>query len=93
MSDTARTQRIEASISPDALAMVERAAEIEGCSVSDFIVDSAQAVAKQVIQENEVIKLSPEGQKRLVEAVLNPLEPTAALERAVANYNKMTRHN
>ncbi len=33
-----RTGRIEARIAPDALAIVRRAAEIQGRSVSDFVV-------------------------------------------------------
>jgi Protein of unknown function (DUF1778). len=31
-----RTARIEARITPDALALVRRAAELQGCSLSDF---------------------------------------------------------
>ncbi len=40
-----RTARVEARISPDALAVVKRAAEIQGRSVSEFIVDAAQEAA------------------------------------------------
>ena len=36
-----RTARIEARIAPEALDMVRRAAELEGRSVSDFIVAEA----------------------------------------------------
>ena len=37
-----RTSRLEARIAPDALAAVRRAAEIQGRSVSDFVVDAAR---------------------------------------------------
>jgi hypothetical protein len=40
--DTSRTTRVEARIAPDVLAVVRRAAEIEGRSVSDFLVGAAQ---------------------------------------------------
>ncbi len=40
-----RTSRIEARITPDALKVVRRAAEIQGRSVSDFVVAAAQEVA------------------------------------------------
>ena len=33
-----RSARLEASIAPDALALVKRAAELSGRSVSDFVV-------------------------------------------------------
>ena len=36
-----RSARIEARIAPDALAVVKRAAELQGRSVSDFIVAAA----------------------------------------------------
>jgi uncharacterized protein (DUF1778 family) len=36
-----RTARIEARIAPDALTIVKRAAEIQGRSVSDFVVAAA----------------------------------------------------
>ena len=39
---TSRTARIEARIAPEALAIVKRAAEIQGRSVSDFVVAAAQ---------------------------------------------------
>jgi uncharacterized protein (DUF1778 family) len=37
-----RIARVEARIAPDALAIIKRAAEIRGRSVSDFIVAAAQ---------------------------------------------------
>ena len=43
--DQTRTARVEARIAPDALAIVKRAAEIQGRSVSDFMVAAAQDVA------------------------------------------------
>jgi hypothetical protein len=49
--DANRTARIEARIAPDALAIVKRAAEIEGRSVSDFVVAAAHAAAQKAIEE------------------------------------------
>jgi uncharacterized protein (DUF1778 family) len=77
-----RTERIEARISPDALAVVERAAEIQGRSVSEFIVDAAQQVAQKTIEETTIIRLSVEDQRQIIEALLNPPEPNEALHRA-----------
>mgnify|MGYP000511749545 CR=1 FL=1 len=39
--DVTRTARVEARIAPDALAVVRRAAELQGRSVSDFLVAAA----------------------------------------------------
>jgi uncharacterized protein (DUF1778 family) len=77
-----RTARVEARISPDALAVVKRAAEIQGRSVSEFMVDAAQQAAQKTIEETAVIRLSVEDQRQIMEALLNPPEPNEALRRA-----------
>lgn len=86
-----RTSRIEARIAPDALAVVKRAAEIQGRSVSDFVVAAAQEAAHRTIEETEIIRLSVEDQRRLAEALLDPPEPTPALVRAAEHHRRLTQ--
>lgn len=78
----ARSTRLEARIAPDALAVVKRAAEIQGRSVSDFVVAAAQAAAEKAIADAHVIRLSVEDQRAFAEALINPPEPAPALRRA-----------
>lgn len=84
--DHNRTARIEARIAPDALQVVKRAAEIQGRSVSDFIVAAAQDAANRAIEEAQIIRLSVEDQRSFAHAVLNPGPPTPALLRAAAAF-------
>jgi uncharacterized protein (DUF1778 family) len=84
-----RTARVEARISQDALAVVKRAAEIQGRSVSEFIVDAAQQVAHRTIEETTIMRLSVEDQRLIVESILNPPEPAEALRRAFAAHRKL----
>src|SRR3984893_10753020 len=84
-----RTARIEARIAPNALAIVKRAAEIQGRSVSDFVVAAAQEAAHRTIEETEIIRLSVEDQRLLADALLNPPEPTPALVRAAENHRRL----
>ncbi len=77
-----RTARIEARIAPDALRVVKRAAELQGRSISDFVVAAAQEVAHRTIDEAKVIRLSIEEQRRFVELLLNPPVISPALKRA-----------
>lgn len=77
-----RTARIEARIAPAALAVVRRAAEIQGRSVSDFVVAAAQDAASRTIEETEILRVSVEDQRLIAEAILNPPEPSPALIRA-----------
>lgn len=84
-----RTTRLEARISPDALTMVKRAAEIQGRSLSDFVVFAAHEAAQKTIEESQIIRLSMEDQRALAESILNPPEPTRALRRAKTAYERL----
>lgn len=83
-----RTSRIEARISPDALAIVKRAAEIQGRSVSDFVVAAAQEAAHRTIEETQIIRLSVEDQRAFAEAILDPPPLAPAMERAIERYRR-----
>lgn len=87
--ETPRTARLEARIAPEALAIIKRAAEMEGRSLSDFIVSAAQEAARRTIEDNNVIRLSIEDQQRFVDMLLNPPEPSAALKRAKAAHDEL----
>jgi len=67
---------------PDALAVVKRAAEIQGRSVSDFVVAAAQEAAHRTLDEATLIRLSAEDQRRFVDLLLTPPPLAPALERA-----------
>ena len=82
ISEHARTARIEARIAPDVLSLVKQAAEMQGRSVSDFVVAAAQEVAHRTIDEAQIIRLSVEDQQRFVELLLHPPVLAPALKRA-----------
>ncbi len=86
-----RTARIEARIAPDALAVVRRAAEIQGRSVGDFVAAAAQEAAHRIIEEAHLIRLSVEDQRRFVDLLLNPPEPSPALSRAREAHARLIR--
>lgn len=84
-----RTTRLEARIAPEALAIVRRAAEIQGRSLSDFVVSAAQEAARRTIEEAQVLRLAVEDQKVLAAAILDPPEPNDALRRAAAAHRRL----
>lgn len=86
-----RTARFEARFTPDVLATVKRAAEIQGRSVSDFVVAAAQEAAARTIEETQIIRLSVEDQRAFAEAILNPPEPTPALRRAFRRHRELIK--
>lgn len=80
--EQSRTARLEARIAPEALAIVRRAAEIQGRSISDFVVAAAQEAATRTITETEIVRLSVEGQRELAALLLHPPAPGKALKKA-----------
>ena len=84
-----RTARLEARITREALAVVRRAAEIQGRSVSDFVVAAAQEAAQKTVTEIEVIRLSREAQEKFVALLLNPREPGRALRKAFRRHREL----
>ena len=90
-NEPARTARIEARIAPDALVTVRRAAEIQGRSISDFMVAAAQAEAERTIEATQIMRLSVEDQRTFADAILNPPKPNAALQHAAAAYRSLIK--
>ena len=89
----ARTSRIEARIAPEALAVIRRAAEIEGRSLSDFLVAAAQQAAERTIHETQMIRLSVADQEKIADLFDNPPEPKAGLKRAFEAHRRLIRES
>lgn len=83
ISETTRTARVEARIAPDALAVVRRAAELQGRSVSDFLVAAALKDAQKTIEDAQIIRLSVDDQQRFADLLLNPPPLAPAMKRAL----------
>lgn len=86
-----RTARLEARIAPDALAVVRRAAELEGRSVSDFVVAAARDAARRTLEDAGLIRLSLDDQRRFVDLLLDPPDLTPAMRRARDAHGKLLR--
>ncbi|HSS96760.1 MAG TPA: DUF1778 domain-containing protein [Terriglobales bacterium] len=81
--------RIEARVSVKQKRLFERAAEIEGVTLTDFVISSMQRAAASVLQEQTTIVLNQANQRAFVSALLNPPEPNLALREAAKAYSKM----
>lgn len=89
MPSAVSTARLEARISIDLHTMLKRAAEIQGRTMTDFVVSAVQDAAQRAIEQAEIIRLSLSDQKRFADALLSPPRPSAALKRAMARHNKL----
>jgi uncharacterized protein (DUF1778 family) len=84
-----KSARFEARITLDLQALLKRAAELEGRSVSDFVVTAAREAAEQRVEQAHVMRLSLEDQRAFVEAILDPPEPSASLRRAFRRHRAL----
>lgn len=90
MALPARSERIEARIAPEVLATVRRAAEMEGRSLSDFVVAAAEQAARRTIEDLQIVRLSAADQLRFVEALLDEdSAPAPAMTRAAENHERL----
>jgi uncharacterized protein (DUF1778 family) len=89
LPEAQRTARVEARIAPDALELIRRAAELQGRSISDFMVAAAQEAAQRAIADVELLRLSRQAQEKFAALILDPPEPTAALVRAFERHRAL----
>ncbi len=85
---TEQIARLEARLPASVYALLKRAAEMKGSSITDFVVNAAQNAAQRVIEDDSIIRLSAEDQQRFAEALLNPPTANAALKRAMRRHRK-----
>jgi uncharacterized protein (DUF1778 family) len=81
--------RLEARLPSENLALLKRAAEIEGRSLTDFVVSAASAAARKVIAERDVLTLAAEDQERFATALIDPPPLASALKRAIKRQKKL----
>ena len=87
MPATISTARLEARISTDLHSMLKRAAELQGRTMTDFVVAAVQDAAQRAIEQAEVIRLSMADQECFAQALLSPPKQTPALKRAFSRRN------
>jgi uncharacterized protein (DUF1778 family) len=73
--------------------LIKRGAEIEGRSVTDFMLASAQEKAMRIIESMETIRLNAEESRRFVEALAaEPREPNEHQLAALRDYHCLIQH-
>ncbi|PXX23102.1 MULTISPECIES: DUF1778 domain-containing protein [Burkholderia] len=85
------TTRFEARIESDVHATIRRAAEMQGRTMTDFVISAAREAAQRAIAEAEVIRLSLSDSQRFADALISPPEPADALKRAIASHDRLLR--
>lgn len=89
MSTAPSSARLEARISTDLHSLLKRAAELQGRTMTDFVVAAVQEAARSAIDQAEVIRLTMADQESFAKALLSPPKSNSALKRAFARRRKL----
>jgi len=83
MSDAApsdeRRHRIEVRVSADQDALIRQAADLEGTTITSFVMDTTIARARRVLRQHQDLVLSNEAFDRFIAELDRPPESVAAL--------------
>lgn len=83
--------RLEARVNSDLYALLKRAAEIEGRTLTDFVVSAVKIAAEHTVERSGVITLSLADQERVAAALITPPEPAPALHKAAAHHRRLIK--
>lgn len=86
-----KQDRIGARVPHEVYETLCRAAELTGATVNQFLVQAALKEAQEVIEREEVIRLSPRDWNWLLDLMENPPKPNPALKAALKRYQKAQR--
>ena len=91
MTSTTASARLEARISTDLHSLLKRAAELQGRTMTDFVVAAVQDAAQRAVEQAEVLRLSRADQECFAQVLLAPPVASPALKRAVARRRSLLR--
>jgi len=81
-----RGERLEARISRGQKALFQRAAELQGRTMTEFIVSNLQEAALRTIEDTQIIRLNAKDSRAFAQALLNPRAPNRKLRAAARRY-------
>ncbi len=87
----AKQDRIGARVPHEVYETLCRAAELTGATVNQFLVQAALKEAQEVIEREEVIRLSARDWNWLLDLMESPPKPNARLKTALMRYQKARR--
>jgi uncharacterized protein (DUF1778 family) len=85
-----RSERLEARISKAQKELFVRAAQLQGRSITDFLVASAQEAALETVRTHDALRLSERDRQAYVSALLAAPAPAKTLQRAAKRYRERT---
>ncbi len=88
---TEKKSRLVARIPSAVRKTIQAAADLEGSSLNNFVVQAAHRQAQEILERETIIRLNRQQTKRVFELLDNPPKPNAALIAAKAIHRKLVR--
>ena len=85
----AKRSRLEARISAKQKKLLKQAADLQGCTLTEFVVRSAQEAARKALKEHQMMTLTARDTEAFVKVLLKPPAPSKKLKRAAERYKKV----
>ncbi len=83
-----REERLEARLTAEQKSLLQRAADLQGRSLSDFVIASAHDAALKAIKDVQAIQLGEADSRAFAQALLHPRHPNAVLRAAAKRYRE-----
>lgn len=83
---TLKDDRIEARISGELKNSFTKAAQLQGLTLSEFIITCLQRETERVLKEKEIIELSERDRDIFVRSILSEAKPNKILMKAAQKY-------
>ena len=83
-----KRSRLEARISAEEKELLKQAADLQGCTLTEFVVRSAQEAARKALKEHQMMSLTARDTEAFVKALLKPPAPSKKLKSAAERYRK-----
>jgi uncharacterized protein (DUF1778 family) len=83
-----RSWRFDARLNEEQKILIQRAADLEGRTMTDFVLLSAEQAAERTIRQRAMLILSARETEEFVTAVLKPTTPGKVLRKAAQRYRK-----
>jgi len=87
----AKDSRLETRIPASIKNILQRAAELQGQTLTDFVLSSTTEAARRIIREHELLELSERDQIAFARTLLSPPKSNSRLNRAARDYLKSGR--
>ncbi len=82
------TERLEARVPRPIKQLIDRAAALEGRSLTDYVIATLEQHAAAVVHEHEILHLSTADSEAFAAAMIAPPKPSRSLKAALARHAK-----